>query len=310
MGKGRAKGYAEWKPRRGAQELVEKIEEVLDENREHLPLTARQIFYRLVASYGYPKDERAYERLTNVLNRARRSRMIPFDAIRDDGAVEKHGRYYENPEDFYGDMQRLGQEYKRDKLHRQPRNIRVMCEAAGMMPQLARVCRRYSVPVWSCSGFDSLTYKHDLARSIHDDAQYVGKGTIVLHLGDLDPSGYSIYESMREDVLRFVAEDLLVFPDELEDKHGIALRRVALEREHVNRFGLTTYPPKSSDGRSRSWIEEGLDTCQLEALPPDVLADVLADTIEQFLDPAILDEDRELEQSERRKITRALPSGS
>jgi len=35
---------------------------------------------------------------------------------------------------------------------------------------------------------------------------------VVLHLGDYDPSGVSIYESMKEDVLVFVEEDVLSKP--------------------------------------------------------------------------------------------------
>jgi hypothetical protein len=46
---------------------------------------------------------------------------------------------------------------------------------------------------------------------------------------------------------------------------------------------------------------------RLEALPPDALASVLADSIEAFLDPRILSEDSEVEARERRQIARALP---
>jgi hypothetical protein len=140
--------------------------EILDEYRDELPLTARQIFYRLVGKYGYPKDERAYERLTNYLVRARRARLIPFDHIRDDGASVMKGNFYTGEEDFYRRIRKQGEAYKRNKLSNQERDIRVYVEAAGMMPQLERVTRRYSVPVYSCSGFDSLTAKYDLAEEI------------------------------------------------------------------------------------------------------------------------------------------------
>ena len=50
-----------------------------------LPLMTRQIYYRLVASYGYDKTDKFSNRLGEVLNRARRVRLIPMSAIRDDG---------------------------------------------------------------------------------------------------------------------------------------------------------------------------------------------------------------------------------
>ena len=60
---------------------------VLDEYEDYLPLTIRQIFYRLVGAHNYEKTERAYARLCEHLNRARRARIIPMASIRDDGGV-------------------------------------------------------------------------------------------------------------------------------------------------------------------------------------------------------------------------------
>lgn len=82
-------------------------------------------------------------------------------------------------------------------------------------------------------------------------------------------------------------------------------QRVALRPEHIIFYRLTTYPPKATDLRSGRW--EG-PTCQLEALPPDVLAERLDHAIRQWLDEVILEEDREAEVTSRRNITRALPS--
>jgi len=61
------------------------VKDVLAEYAEQLPLTLRQIFYRMVGAYGYEKTEQAYERLGETLNKARRARVIGMDAIRDDG---------------------------------------------------------------------------------------------------------------------------------------------------------------------------------------------------------------------------------
>jgi hypothetical protein len=280
--------------------LVGQVEEVLREARDYLPLTARQVFYRLVAAHGYPKDERAYERLCNALGRARRAGLIPFDQLRDDGASVMREDHHAGVEGFYARVRELGDRYERDKLARQPVAVRVYCEAAGMMPQLARVCRRYSVPVYSGSGFDSLTAKHGLARSCMAAYTYHGKPTVILHLGDHDPSGVSIYDSMREDVLAFLSEDV---PHVAPGRVAI-FRRVALTADQVRLHGLPTAPPKRSDGRSAGWAG---DTCQLEALPPGTLAGLLTDAIETFLDARILAEDKEAEARERREIAWALP---
>ena len=295
----RAKGYADWRPQDKTLALVGAVRAILEEYQAHLPLTIRQVFYRLVGVYGYPKDENAYERLCNALNRARRAGYIRFENLRDDGISVMQPSHYSGVEDFYGYLDHLGSNYERDKLADQPVDMRVLCEAAGMMPQLSRVCRRYSVPVYSC--FDSLTAKYELAKACAQTYDWPGRPTVILHLGDLDPSGVSIYESMREDVLAFVAGDV---PRRDADEVAI-FDRIALTRGQVEYYGLTTYQAKASDLRSRRWVGE---TCQLEALPPDTLARLLASAIEVELDSEILPQAREAEAQERRQTSRALPS--
>src|SRR5215213_9188912 len=299
--KGRVKGYAEWNPHKKTRVIMAQVKEILAEYYDELLLTARQIFYRLVGKYGYPKSENAAESLNNWLVRARRSRMIPFDSIRDDGASVMKGRFYSSEEDFFGYVQEEANGYERDKLANQHRDIRVYCEAAGMMPQLARVTHRYSVPVYSCSGFDSLTAKYDLAEAIAQAHTYRGRQTVILHLGDMDPSGETIFDAIRDDVYGFLEVDV---PHKRPEDVAI-FERVALTQELVEEYDLPTDPAKESS-HSAGW--GGRRACQLEALAPDVLAGILADAIESYMDLDILKADREAEVDERRKIAKALPA--
>src|SRR5690349_18824370 len=96
----RPRGFAPWAPRGAALDLVAAIKDVLAEYREYLPLTARQVFYRLVGTVGYEKTEPGYKRLCEVLNRARRARLIPFEAIRDDGFRRAGPIAWDGPEAF------------------------------------------------------------------------------------------------------------------------------------------------------------------------------------------------------------------
>jgi hypothetical protein len=78
---------------------------------------------------------------------------------------------------------------------------------------------------------------------------------------------------------------------------------VALTGDQVDEYDLPTAPPKSSDTRSINWVGE---TCQLEALPPDTLAEVIDEAIREHLDLGLLDEVRDQEQSERIGISEAV----
>jgi len=66
----RPRGFASWSPRQETLELLARVNAVLGEYQDHLPLTLRQIFYRLVGAHGYEKTEQAYARLGEHLVRA------------------------------------------------------------------------------------------------------------------------------------------------------------------------------------------------------------------------------------------------
>lgn len=85
----RVKGFAPWEPKPATLDVVADIQEVLREYRAYLPMTVRQIFYRLVAK-GYPKTHKFYKyKVVEYCGRARRAGMIPFSAIRDDGLSQR-----------------------------------------------------------------------------------------------------------------------------------------------------------------------------------------------------------------------------
>jgi hypothetical protein len=294
---GRPRGYAAWKPQKKTRVLLGQVDDVLAEYRRYLPLTIRQIFYRLVGAHGYPKDENAYDRLCEKLNRARRAKLISFRAIRDDGVSVIASRWFSGEADFWDDTARRIRNYERDKQAGQRHYVELWCEAQGMMPQLARVADRYSVKVYSCGGFTSLSAVKDVV----DRAERRARPTVFLHVGDYDPSGESIFDAMTEDAAAFLAADRL-----LATSRFIPVR-VALTAEQIDEHNLPTAPPKDTDSRSSTW--EGDGTCQLEALPPDVLADVVDDAVRSWFDLDLYDEQLEMQEEERTQMLRALPRG-
>jgi hypothetical protein len=275
----RPKGYAEWRPTRDTLAVLDAVRRILVEYQEHLPLTARQIFYRLVGQFEYPKTERAYKKLCNHLVRARRAEMISFSMIRDDGTVDMSPFDFASPPDFWNYVMQLAEGYRRERWQGQEMRLEVWCEAAGMAPQLAQIANPYGVAVYSTGGFSSVTVTHQIAERIAER----GTPTTLLHIGDFDPSGESIFNVMDEDVGSFV-RNMTGFGGM---KDWFYAERVAVLREHIPEYDLPTAPPKPTDSRSRYWYDE---TCQAEALPPDVLAEMLRDAIERHVDLELMEE--------------------
>ena len=281
MASNRPRGFAEWNPQRKTRDLLDQVNAVLADYRDQLPVTARQVFYRLVATVDYAKDEASYKRLLETLNRARRAGLVPMESIRDDGATAAGLGRYDSASDFIENSKLQAKYFQLDLQQDQPCYVEVLCEAAGMLPQLNRVAFRYGVPVRSSGGFDSTTVKHSLGQFYGEKT----KPVIVLHVGDLDPSGEHIYKNLRDDVGAFTTH------------YGGALTvyRTAVTAGQTFEYRLPTGVPKKDDKREFEYDF----TVQAEALPPDVLAYEVQQAIEGFIDMDIWQQavDREKEIS-------------
>ncbi len=260
----RPRDFAPWTPRPESLALVQDVQAVLDEYREHRPLTLRQAFYRLVAMRGFAKTEAAYARLCETVSRARRAGLIRFASIRADSPARYEPASWADPASFLADVRADAQRFRLDRQDGQPVRLWVLCEAGGMGPMLARVANPFGVPVLTSGGFDSLTAKHDLAQELAAELE-AGTRAEILHLGDLDPSGEHLFTSLAEDVAAMCRALCGLEPH---------FTRLAVTREQADRLDLPTAPPKPTDRRRFTG-----ETVQCEAIAPDVLSGILRDAI-------------------------------
>ncbi len=281
-------GFVDWNPQRKTRYWLKCVNEVLDQYKDYWPLTIRQIFYRLVASYEYDKTEQAYSRLINYLGRARRARMISFNAIRDDGAITRGPHNFASVDDYLEMVQAEAEGFTLQRMDNQPKRVEVWCEAGGMVPLLANAVAEYGINVYSGGGFNSLTTVRYTAERIRNDP----RSTVMINFGDYDPSGESIFDSFKQDVEMFVAQLTGTW-------ERVEFRRVALTEDQVEDMGIPTAPPKYTDSRSANWVG---DTAQLEAIPPDELAQLAVDSVLPEIDDSILETDKEREDRIRSKL--------
>jgi hypothetical protein len=255
---------SKWDPRPETVLLLDQVKAVLELYEHLLPLTLRQIFYRLVGAHDYEKSEKAYNRLKAKLILARRAQIIPMTAIRDDGNVIERGwGGYADADVAYEaimDSARFSAEYLTlDRRRGQERHLVVWCEAAGMVPQLATIANPYAVDTVSGGGFDSLTLKHQVGQ------EWSQHPTTILHVGDLDKAGVDIFAALAADVTAFA------------QAYGGDLRfeRIAVTTEQAEHFRLS--PGLAKPGQVG-------DSYQAEALDPSDLADIVKQAIESRLD--------------------------
>ncbi len=287
MASTRARGFnISWTPRKETVSLINNVREIINDNSEILPLTLRQIFYMLVSGYEYDKTEKAYKRLCETMNRARRARMIDMEAIRDDGSNRKDPHGWDSESDLLRVFRSYGHRFKLKRQSGQPSHLFVWCEANGMLPQLASYCEEWGVSVISSGGFDSVTTKHDFAQRAAEFDHVE-----ILHIGDHDPSGVHMCKSLSEDLQAF------------GDYYGadIEVTRLAVTPEQVRELKLPTAPAKSTDNRSFSG-----QTTQAEAIPPRKLREIvigaISDRIDHDVFEKVLDEESQIRESLQRKL--------
>jgi hypothetical protein len=286
----RVRGFAPWSPRQETLDLLDTVQGILREYRAQLPLTNRQIFYRLVGAHGFDKTEKAYARLCEYLNRARRAGIISFSDIRDDGTDSQGGHGWDDPSQFWRSVRYSARSYRHNETDGQPYHCELWVEAGGMLPQAAAVARQYGITSYTAGGFNGLTDKYQTAERIAGQ----DKPVIIFHVGDYDPSGCAIIDSLAEDVGSFV--------EELNRYQEVDWRRIAVTPDQIRRYRLPTAPQKRTDVRG----EPMPDTVQAEALPPDVLAREMDAAISQVIDHDALEATRTLGEQQRAEILRTL----
>jgi hypothetical protein len=298
MGRVRVRGLAPWTPKPETLPLLDAVHEVLHEYAEQLPLTLRQVFYRLVGAYGYEKTEQAYSRLGEMVNRARRSGRIPFTSIRDDGVLRQVPFGFRDRQEFWDRQDEWIRLFELNRQEGQAQFLEAWVEASGMLPQVAAVALGYGVPCYSSSGFDSVTAKHEAAMRMR------GRDvpTVVLHLGDYDPSGVALFENLSGDVTALYLDSLEedgydeVDADWVDEPRFV---RVAVTPEQIERLELPTAPPKATDRRS---VFTDTITVQCEAIPPDQLQAEIREAIEPLTDLDLLTELTAREEAERARL--------
>jgi hypothetical protein len=272
--------YREWKPSQKSKILLGQVTNILDEYADYLPLTVRQVYYRMIAAFKHEKGDTFKNALYDLLVNARRATDIPFWKIRDDG-IMGGGAWY-RLEDHLEGCDRALNDHHTDQQFYQDVRMEAWTESAGMLPQVARVCDQYAIPAYSCGGFNSLTSIRQVVDTVIEEerwrveAGFSPRKTVLLHLGDWDPSGVSMLERIDEDVKAFLAED--------SPKSEFVVVQVALTEEQIAKLPAEPLTTKDQRSLAWTWMQEGRKVkWELEALPPNLIASLLTEQIEANL---------------------------
>lgn len=225
-------------------------------------LTLRQLYYQLVSRNIVENTERSYKRIGSIVNDARLAGKIDWLAIEDRGRSLHSLSHWETPADI---IRSARHSFRLDKWKNQMYRPEVWVEKAALEGVIAGVCNQLDVPYFACRGYNSQSEEWEAARRIQGYRDG-GQTPIIFYLGDHDPSGI--------DMTRDHIDRLTLFMG------GVHVERLALNMEQISRYNPPPNPAKDMDSRFTKYVElYGDESWELDALEPQVIADLIRDAI-------------------------------
>lgn len=258
-------------------------------------LTLRQLFYQFVARGILPNEDREYHSLGKVINKARLSGRISWEAIDDRTRFMRSAAHWDSAE---GVMQAAVDAFRVDRWERQDCRPEIWIEKDALIGLIENVCSDLDVPFFSCRGYTSQSAMWRAAQRMQS---YMNQDQVpmIFHLADHDPSGLD----MSEDILQRM--DVFGVRDYLE------YERLGLNIDQVQQYNPPPNPTKLSDSRTNNYRDQyGSECWELDSMDPDVIIDLVENAILNVRDDDIWDEDMEKENDIRMRLQRVTDNWS
>lgn len=270
---------------------IEQANVIIEEyEAQGFSLTLRQLYYQFVARGYLENTERAYKGLGTLISDGRLAGLIDWDAIEDRTRNLQLLSRWENPAHA---MTSIIDQYHIDWWHDQPYRVEVWIEKEALAGVFEQVCNEWDVPFFCCRGYTS---QSEMWRAAVRLDSYPNQQPVILHFGDHDPSGI--------DMTRDTVDRLRMFMDK-----PLQLDRLALNMDQVRQYDPPPNPAKVTDSRFARYVEVyGDESWELDALEPQVLANLVEQAVAGYVDSDRLDETQKSESQHRDLLRKAQGS--
>lgn len=255
-----------------------------------LTLTLRQLYYQFVSEDLIPNNMREYKKLGDVIGNARQAGMIDWYAIVDRSRSLRGTSFWQSPDQI---ISAAANGYRVDRWESQEYHVEVWVEKEALVDVIGRAASRWDLNYFACKGYTSESAMWSAARRLirkEDD----NKETIILHLGDHDPSGIDMTRDIQDRLRGFGST--------------ATVERLALNMDQVTQYSPPPNPAKMTDSRAEGYVDAyGYESWELDALDPALLNTVILDAVDPYLDMTAWNEATaawELELESLRKIER------
>lgn len=272
----------------GSQSIISQANQICAEYRQQgYDLTLRQLYYQFVARGYIPNRDTEYKRLGSIVNDARLAGLLDWNYIVDRTRFVRELAHWSSPQSI---LTAVASQYRTRRWADQPEMVEVWIEKDALVGVIEGVCNELDVPFFSCRGYTSQSELWGAAQR-HLGYERDGQKVTVVHLGDHDPSGIDMTRDIQDRLRLFGARTKVV--------------RIALSMEQVELYDPPPNPAKLTDSRAEGYIDAyGDQSWELDALSPDVLADLIRDEVGRHRDEGTWDESTAAMAADRERLGR------
>ena len=293
-------------------------------------LTLRQLYYQLVSRDVIPNQTKEYNKLGVLLKEGRMGGIVDWSAIEDRLRKPSSPASWNSPAEL---LESAASQFQLPRMKGQETYLEVWVEKDALSGVLSRVTRPYHIPILVNRGYSSASAMHDSYKRFADEliGAEGAKKIRVLYLGDFDPSGVDMVRDVEQRIREFFLgkarafdrwtvavgkkqKNLSRFPELWKQvclerlKIDFEIIPIALTKSQIDQYEPPPNPAKRTDTRFAKFSDAHGDTSwEVDALPPEVLNEILTNSIEENIDRDLYDEIIEKEESGRVRLMGLKP---
>jgi hypothetical protein len=270
-------------------EMEERAEFLIDYASEHGPATVRGLYYQAEVARlpGISKDDKDYAKVQRQVLKLRREGRLDYSDIADATRWMRKPMTHDNVE---AALKATAQLYRKNLWLDAADYVEIWVEKDALAGVIYPVTSLYDTPLMVTRGFSSETFAYEAVAAREGDH----RSYHVYYLGDFDRAGQDAASSLQEKLERFA------------DEEGIDLifEQIAVTEEQIAAWDLPTREPKRKSAADKKWPHDF--ACELDAIPPDLLRELVEARINLHLPQDKLEVLKAFEQSEREIISRLV----
>lgn len=320
-----------WSPQGDTLAIVRQADEIATEYAAGgYGLTLRQLYYQFVSRDLLANSDKSYKKLGNIVSRARLEGLLDWSHLTD-RTRNPTLPYVGEPTPIHDAIRQARYFHSTDKWATQDLRVEVWVEKEALGEVVQRAASSLACGSLACKGYMSQSEMWEAGQRF---SGYLAEQqrVVILHLGDHDPSGIDMTRDIRDRLSTFIGgnyahehhgmapadlgwEDYTTgswsrgdvlddMRDQLDfDDDVFTVERIALNWDQIQEYGPPPNPAKLSDSRGADYVERfGYESWELDALPPDVLNELIRSKISELMDQDAYNAQHDLQQRGRDAI--------